>query len=184
MDLVDQLFGLVCGSDRRWAPDGFFLPFCQRCTGLYVGTTVAVVLHLFFRLRYTPKLLLAHGLMLALMVPLGFHWIPHGPALRTVSGQLYAAGLVCYLLVLPFARWSPWWDRAETRSWRPYALALTASLVLLPLLAWDGGTPAAWVLRFLGLAGLMLLTVLAVVNLGLLVLKFLNSVYPSPKRET
>ena len=30
----------------------------------------------------------------------------------------------------------------------------------------------------------MLLTVLAVVNLGLLVLKFLNSVYPSPKRET
>ena len=123
MDLVDQLFGLVCGSDRRWAPDGFFLPFCQRCTGLYVGTTVAVVLHLFFRLRYTPKLLLAHGLMLALMVPLGFHWIPHGPALRTVSGQLYAAGLVCYLLVLPFGAGVPGGtvrrpDRGDPMPWR------------------------------------------------------------------
>jgi hypothetical protein len=153
------------------------LPFCQRCTGLYVGSSLALSLQLLCRLRITPGLLLVHGLLLIPMVPLGYHWIPHGPLVRTVSGQFYAAGLVCYLLLLPLARWSPWWDTASLRRWIPYALGLLASLALVPALAWVGGRFAVWLLTGLGLAGLLVLGLLMLVNVVLLGPLFLGAAW-------
>jgi uncharacterized membrane protein len=93
----DRLFSLVCGREHVWTLAGEPLPFCQRCTGLYVGGALAVLLLLLLRPRPTPNVLWVHGLLLLLMVPFGFNWIEQGPTVRMLTGQLFALGLVYFL---------------------------------------------------------------------------------------
>jgi len=108
MEYLAEVFGLVCSREHCWAPGGEVLPFCQRCTGLYVGAAVAVVLYALFRPRPTSLSLWIHGLLLLVMVPFGYHLVPQNGVLRTLTGQLFAVGLVCYLSLLPTARLSFW----------------------------------------------------------------------------
>ncbi len=168
MEFLRETFRLVCSQHNCWAPGGELLPFCQRCTGLYVGVTVAVVLQVLCRPRFTLPLLCGHGLPLLLMVPLGYHWIETGSLVRVMSGQLFAAGLVCYLLFLPSSCWSPWWDREDRYRWLLYSLGLAVSLPLLQGVIHLGGRPGAILLSVLGGAGLVLLGGLALGNVLLL----------------
>ncbi len=114
MELLTSLFALVCGQNpgHTWAPGGVLLPCCQRCAGLYCGAGLALFLHLWLRPRLTANFLYVHGGFLLLMVPFGYHWVPQGPVLRTISGFLFGAGLMTFL-------WTPMaGSRLATLAWK------------------------------------------------------------------
>ena len=166
MSDLTELFSYVCGQVNLWAPAGEALPFCQRCTGLYVGGAYVQALWLLFRPRPALRLLGAHALLLVLMVPFGFHLVPQGAELRTLTGQLFAAGLVCFLALNPALRWRPW--DGTSGNPRAYWAALLAGLPLLLLaVRWENGL-AAPVLAWLGVAGFLGFAALALTNLALL----------------
>jgi uncharacterized membrane protein len=164
---VEQFFALVCRREHCWAPGGEVLPFCQRCTGLYVGAAVAVVLYAAFRPRPTSLSLWIHGLMLLLMVPFGYHLVPQNGMLRTLTGQLFAAGLVCYLSLLPTSRLSSW-QREDKRMSLAYAVGVLGSLAIVQSAVHAGGRVTGAVLAWAGLVGLVALAALAIANLVLL----------------
>ena len=112
LELLFHLFAGVCGQNpgHTWAPGGVLLPCCQRCTGLYAGAGVAMLLHLWVKPRLTGRFLEIHGAFLLVMAPFGLHWVAQGPGLRTALGALFGFGIVTYLW-LPLASGSRerWW---------------------------------------------------------------------------
>jgi uncharacterized membrane protein len=177
-DFLSQLFATVCGQhlDHTWTPGGWVLPFCQRCTGLYVGACLATLLQLWLKPRPTTRSLWFHGACLLQMVPFGYHWLPQGPVLRTITGVFFAFGLVQFLWLLPAAR--GWLPQQPVRT--NYLAALLVSVALVP--AW-GRSPsplAAVLLATLATIGLVALAVLVVVNLVLLAAGLLHVIRPRP----
>ncbi len=168
--VLRDAFALVCGqaADHTWAPGGVGLPFCQRCTGLYVGAFAALAWQSIFRTRPGPGLRWGYALCLLQMLPLGFHWVPHGPVMRTLAGGLFAFGLVGFLWLLPAARW----QRGSTAGapWRAGLHVTLAGLSLAGVLlaATEGGVAVAYALAWLGFMGLIGLALLVLVNLILL----------------
>ena len=168
--MLHDAFSLVCGqaTDRTWAPGGEWLPFCQRCTGLYVGAFAALVVVLVFRIRPSPRRLQFDGLCLLQMVPLGFHWVEHGAVVRTLSGWLFAFGLVDFLWLLPAVHCG--FGQVGASAWRSWlqAMLVVACLTGVLTAATDGGATAAPALAWLGFAGLIGLAFLVLGNLVLL----------------
>lgn len=166
MSGLSELFSYVCGQVNLWAPGGEALPFCQRCTGLYVGGAYAQLLWLLFRPRPTPRILAMHALLLLLMIPFGYHLVPQGGELRTLTGQLFAVGLTYFLVLNPVLRWRTWENRSGNE--RAYWAGMLAGLPLLLLAVhWESGL-AAPVLAGMGVAGLLGFAALALANLALL----------------
>jgi len=166
MNGLAELFSHVCGQVNLWAPGGEALPFCQRCTGLYVGGAWVQALWLAFRPRPTLRVLGMHGLLLLLMVPFGYHLVPQSGEVRTLTGLLFAVGLTYLLALNPALRWRPWENRSGNE--RAYWAAIVISLPLLLLAVhWEGGL-AAPVLAWMGVAGLMGFAGLTIANLALL----------------
>jgi uncharacterized membrane protein len=95
---LSDLFSLVCAQfvPHTWAPGGWWLPCCQRCSGLYAGAATATALRLLLRVRDTRSGLLVHALFVILMVPLGFQVIPQDAVARSASGVLYGVALVAF----------------------------------------------------------------------------------------
>jgi uncharacterized membrane protein len=167
-DWLPAVFGLVCGQEptHTWSPGGVLLPFCQRCTGFYAGAAVALVLHLALRIRPGARFLQVHGAFLLLMIPLGYHWVPQGALVRTLSGVLYGTGVVSFLWLFPGPRLGG--SRAiEGRRAGLYASGVVAALAVVPASGAWGGRPAWLFLVVLGSAGLANLAALAVANLWL-----------------
>ena len=164
---VREVFALVCGRAHCWALGGEALPFCQRCTGLYVGAAVAVVLYAVFRPRHSSLSLWIHGLLLLLMVPFGYHLVPQNGVLRTLTGQLFAVGLVSYLSLLPTSRLA-FWREGGKGAWRAYAVWVLGSVVILQGVVQVGGRLAGAVAAWLGFVGLIVLVMLVLTNLILL----------------
>ena len=106
LETFSHAFSWVCGQnpDHTWMPGGLLLPCCQRCLGLYVGAGVAALLHAVLKPQPTARFLQIHGLFLLLMVPFGFHWLPHGELLRAWTGVLFGFGIVTFLWLTPSAR--------------------------------------------------------------------------------
>lgn len=102
---LDHIFSFVCGQTpaHTWAPGGLALPFCQRCAGLYVGAVIGVLLQVLFRPRFSTAYQWMHGLFLLQMIPFGFHLVPQGPMIRTITGGLFGLGVVGYLWPLATA---------------------------------------------------------------------------------
>ncbi|HEV2133345.1 MAG TPA: DUF2085 domain-containing protein [Terracidiphilus sp.] len=164
MNLLRILFSFVCGQQHCWVLGGQQLPLCQRCTGLYVGTTIALALILLFRPRPAASLYWLHGLFMLFMLPFGFHFVSHGALMRTFTGALFAIGLVYYLALNPLTVLHAW--KPATRSAILYYLALTINFVAI--LLWSlrhGGSAAAIVLSCLAFIGLVALTLLTAANL-------------------
>ncbi len=184
MDLIYHLFSAVCGQhpDHTWTSAGVPLPCCQRCLGLYAGAAVAMALHGWLKPRLTGRFLEVHGLFLLVMAPFGFHWLPQGPVLRTLTGILFGFGVVTFLW-LPLAariteesagRNSKWKEGLATQSrailaWRhdAYVCGLVGCMLVLPLLAARGGEWAGFVLSVLAVCGLAALAGLVMANLCL-----------------
>jgi uncharacterized membrane protein len=165
---LESVFTYVCGSSHRWAPGGAALPFCQRCTGLYVGALMAAALLAVFRPQATRRFLAVHGLLLLVMVPFGLHLVPQNGPIRTLTGQLFAFGLVAYLGVLPGLCKPARQDDDGSRGWLGYGLAALSTIGLLQAAVLLGGRTGATALSFCGLAGLVVLSALALVNVVLI----------------
>ncbi len=161
-DALDFVFSFICGQNpgHSWSPGGVLLPCCQRCTGLYVGAAIAAALHLWLKPRLSARFLQLHGGFLLLMVPFGFHWLPQGALVRTVTGVLFGCGLVTFLS-LPLRRTCGARIDISKRKLGIYSVGLAATCVLLPLASSYGGSAAACALALMLAAGL--------VTLGLLV---------------
>ncbi len=198
MEFLARAFRFVCGQapDHTWAPGGLLLPCCQRCCGLYLGALIALLLLAWLRPRLSGRFLELHGLLLLQMAPFGFHWVPQGPELRTITGVLFGFGLVAFLWLLPAARL----HRGETPEviaavrdgdaavaarlsrpagmnaadarpvqwqWR-YGAGLVMSLLLVPAVAMGGGWVGAVALAALAFAGAMAVALLALCNVLLI----------------
>lgn len=170
--LLHHFFAGVCGQNlaHTWAPGGVPMPCCQRCTGLYAGALLAGALHLWLKPRLTGRFLWVHGLFLLQMVPFGFHWLPQGPMLRTVTVTLFGFGLVSYFWLL-LASHGPTGEEPTVDRYFP-ALAFSVALVLA--LSVSNSTACAFALTTLAAAGLLILTALVLTNLWLLATSLLK----------
>lgn len=172
--VLDHLFVVVCGQnpEHTWAPGGLLLPLCQRCTGLYAGAAVAALLYIFIRPRLSSRWIELHGAFLLIMAPFGFHWLPQGPMLRTMTGVLFGFGVFTFLW-LPVHR-PPANSEAITHAskgsafhWITYLVAVAVTLWAIPWLGAYGGSLAAYTLVTLTSMGAVALLVLVVANVAL-----------------
>jgi uncharacterized membrane protein len=164
MNFLRTLFSFVCGQQHCWILGGQQLPLCQRCTGLYVGATLALILVLLFRPHPAASLYWLHGLFMLFMFPFGFHFVPHGALMRTFTGALFAFGLVYYLALNPLTALHAW--KPATRSNILYYLALAINFIAI--LLWSlrhGGSATAILLSCLAFIGLVALALFAAANL-------------------
>jgi uncharacterized membrane protein len=162
-DFLERAFSFLCGQDpaHTWAPSGAPLPFCERCTGLYVGAAIAMLLLILCKPVLDARFRWLHAALLVLMAPFGFHLVPQGPVLRTMSGYWFAFGIVGLLRL--GARRHPVSTPGPGGSTRHLLLGL-CSLVLLPVFAIWGGALASTILPWAGLAGLLVYAVLVAAN--------------------
>lgn len=168
MDWIQQLFSLVCGQVNVWTIGGVTLPFCERCTGLYVGGFYALLMMIVFRPAPGVKLLAVHILLLLQMALFGFHLVPHGAAVRTITGGLFALGLTYCLsisLLDVLHRRQPLDPKNEhARLWL-YATAAFTGMPILLIAIRFGGAATAHVLAWMGLIGLGAYAALTIANL-------------------
>jgi uncharacterized membrane protein len=167
-DTLSAVFALICGREptHMWAPGGMLLPFCQRCTGLYAGAAVALLLHLWLRIRAGDRFLQVHGGFLLLMIPFGYHWLPQDALVRGVSGALYGAGIVSFLWLLPGPRFVAT-RLMNRRRVLVYTAGIVVALAGVPASAMWGDQLAWFALAGLATCGLAGLAMLAAANVGL-----------------
>ncbi|MDT8070980.1 MAG: DUF2085 domain-containing protein [Terriglobia bacterium] len=163
MNFLRALFSFVCGQQHCWTLGGQTLPFCQRCTGLYVGAFCALILILIFRLRPRPFLYWVHGICMLIMFPFGFHFVAHGGLMRTFTGALFGFGLVYYLALNPMTLWDKWKTNSASRV-SAYFLLIATLIALLLFAVRTGGRITAIVLAGLGTVGFIDLSLLTVMN--------------------
>jgi uncharacterized membrane protein len=164
-----DIFSFVCGQQHNWVVGGEELPFCQRCTGLYVGALPALLVYLRIRPKATNGLLWLHGMCLLVMAPFGYHLVAQNGAARMLTGQLFAIGLIYYLTLLAADRWTV--TRAlSSREIARYLAAEVATLLLLQAAVIWGGPRTNVVLAWMGLGGLVVYGLLVLLNLLLLAL--------------
>jgi uncharacterized membrane protein len=181
----ERLFSWVCAQNAAhcWAPGGELLPMCQRCTGFYAGAAIALALILWFRPRMDARYRWLHTALVLAMTPFGFHLVPHGAVIRTLSGQWFGFGVVGLLWLLPGQCSASRAGRAGADP-RLHLILGLASLILLPAFACWGGILAATLLPWVALAGLMVLVGLLVTDLVLLSAWFLGCNHNRGGRQT
>jgi uncharacterized membrane protein len=153
--LLTCVFSWVCGQEvaHTWAPGGDPLPMCQRCTGFYVAAAIAFVLMVWFRPQVDSRYRWLHTILVLAMTPFGFHLVPHGAVLRTISGQWFGFGVVGLLWLFPGQKLFSRTGCARTGN-RLYLVLGLMSLILVPVFACWGGTLAAEIFPWLALLGL------------------------------
>jgi len=104
MSALNYLFSSLCSHDplRSFAVEGNLLPFCQRCTGLYMGLGITCLFLLASRLykKGLPSLSVIYVNIASLLImPIfGFHLFDPGPAWRLWSGLIYGNAIASLLL--------------------------------------------------------------------------------------
>ncbi len=171
-ELTREVFGFLChqGSARMWEPGGAALAACARCAGVYVGFVLALPLMILARFLSRPVATWLHGVFVLQVILFGFHLIPHGMTLRTISGQLFALGVVYFLFrAIRYDKFrmnklkSP---SKHTGRWlMRYLLATAQAVVLLQLLLRLEWSWIATLINVLALVGLGVFGGLAVVLL-------------------
>jgi len=163
MNWLAQIFSHVCGQAHCWAPGGVVMPVCERCLGLYLGALWSLGLILTLRAAPSRALVWLHGMAMLAMPPFGYHFVPHGPIVRTVTGFLFGVGMVYYLVLIP----ADVLHLERFTSNRPVIPYVVAALIPLPwilLAAKYGSRLAGSFLALLAFAGLALATLLVVAN--------------------
>ena len=108
MNLLLNLFSLVCHQDvsRSFAIAGMVLPFCQRCTGLYLGLGIGLLIQLLsgsHKKGLPPKGILYTDIACLLVMPVfGLHFLDPGPAWRFWTGLIYGNAIAYLLLPAAF----------------------------------------------------------------------------------
>lgn len=104
MKVVLFLFSFLCHQHaaRSFKMDGYLLPVCQRCAGIYLGiglSFVFLILTKYHKRGFPPKAVLAFNLLGLCMMPIsGLHWIDPGPAWRLWTGLVFGNAVVFLLL--------------------------------------------------------------------------------------
>lgn len=162
---MEQIFSLVCGQNpaHTWAPGGQLLPLCQRCTGFYIGASLALILLLRFRPVPDARFRWLHLLLVLSMAPFGFHLVAQNAVLRTLSGRWFGFGVVGLLWLLPSERF-PARSNPAARSKKVHIMLGVISLVVVPAAARWGGAAAHAVMPWLALAGLTAIAALVITN--------------------
>lgn len=108
MSIFSYIFSFLCSQDplRSFEIGGCFLPFCQRCTGLYVGLGISFI-YLFLSGHYKkglpPRSIVYVNVASLLMMPIfGFHFLDPGSAWRFWSGLIYGNAIASLLLPAAF----------------------------------------------------------------------------------
>jgi len=164
---LHDIFSLVCGQQHNWVVGGAELPFCQRCTGLYVGAVPALLVFSWLRPRATKGMLWVHGMCLLLMVPFGYHLVAQNGEIRMLTGQLFAIGSVYYLTLLLASLW-PGGRELSRRGIAGYFAAGLVTLFLLQASVIWGGPRTNLELSWMGFGGLLIYGLLVLANLVLL----------------
>ena len=108
MTLLYDLFGLICHQDvsRSFTIAGCVLPLCQRCTGLYLGLGIGLLIQLLsgsHKKGLPPRGILYTAIACLLIMPVfGFHLLDPGPAWRFWSGLIYGNAIAYLLLPATF----------------------------------------------------------------------------------
>lgn len=167
MPPLQHIFSFLCAKQHNWLVGGAELPFCQRCTGMYVGAIAALVAYLLMKPKPSRRMLWTHGIFLLVMAPFGYHLVVQTGEIRMLTGQLFAAGLVYYLLLLPSDRW-PGWHALLPAGIASYFALLVLGIILLQLAVTRGGPYTHTILTWLGFSGLLVYGMLVLLTLVLL----------------
>jgi len=140
MNLLFDIFSWLCGQNpaRSFTIAGRLLPFCQRCTGLYLGlalTFILLILSRAARKGLPPRRIIYLNILCMLLMPVfGFHLLDPGPAWRLWSGLIFGHALACLLLPATFiiARW----PRFENNSSKHLAGIYLLSFIVVNLIPW------------------------------------------------
>jgi uncharacterized membrane protein len=104
MSIVNFIFSFLCSQDpsRSYEIAGRLLPFCQRCTGLYLGlgiTFVYLLITRHYKKGLPPAGVIYVNIASLLMMPIfGFHFLDPGPPWRLWSGLIYGNAVASLLL--------------------------------------------------------------------------------------
>jgi len=104
MSIINYIFSLLCSQDplRSFAIDGRLLPFCQRCTGVYLGLGISCFYLLLSRhyKKGLPSLSVIYVNIASLLIMpvFGFHLLDPGSAWRFWSGLIYGNAIASLLL--------------------------------------------------------------------------------------
>lgn len=164
MDFLNEVFNFLCGQVHNWSIGGLSLPFCQRCTGLYIGALYAMAAILLFRPRPTRVCLWLHGTFLLVMAPFGFHLVEQNAIIRTVTGQLFGAGLAYFLVLQPADAINV---NYLARAHLQYFVALLPGIPILLLAICYGGRFVCSILAWSGLLAFVVLALLSLANLSI-----------------
>ena len=104
MNVISDIFSFLCSQDvsRSFTIAGRLLPFCQRCTGLYLGLGISFLYLLIS--RHYKKGLPPAGIIyvniasLVIMPIFGFHFLDPGGLWRFWSGLIYGNAIASLLL--------------------------------------------------------------------------------------
>ena len=140
-ELANQVFSFLCHQDpsRTFHPGGEPLAMCARCVGVYAGFLLAWPMMIIAGQLPRKLAMYLHGLFVLQIIPFGFHLIPHGLTMRTISGQLFALGAVYFLYTAirhsKRGTTAPKISSIHAIHWlMRYVLATTQAVVLLQLL--------------------------------------------------
>ena len=104
MNIIHYIFSFLCDQDasRSYLVDSYLLPFCQRCTGVYIGMGISF-LYLFLTRFYRkgfplPAVIYINIASLLIMPIFGYHLIDPGPAWRLWSGLIFGNAIAFLLL--------------------------------------------------------------------------------------
>lgn len=139
MDVLRDIFSLVCGQGRCFEVGGEALPVCQRCLGLYVGAAIAAAWlaagGVWRRGLPSRGVFAVHVVVLLTALFGGLHLLDYGPAWRLTCGLwtgqvivLWWVGAGARLRVL---RGGPSPQRPWRRADKIGAMALAGAMPLL-----------------------------------------------------
>ena len=103
MNIINYIFSFLCSREvsRSFVIDGYVLPFCQRCTGVYIGLGISFVYLLasgYYKKGLPPQSIIYVNIASLLIMPIfGFHLLDPGPAWRLWSGLIFG-NAIAFLL--------------------------------------------------------------------------------------
>jgi len=104
MTVFSYIFSFLCSQDpsRSFAIGGHLLPFCQRCTGVYLGlgiTFIYLLVSRHYKKGLPPASIIYVNIVSLLIMPIfGFHFLDPGPAWRLWSGLIFGNAVASLLL--------------------------------------------------------------------------------------
>ncbi len=171
METLSRFLSWMCGqaADRSWLVGGEMFPVCERCTGIYLGAAVAVMLGCWKRSQIDRWLVWIEILLVLQLIPAGLHWCFDTPVLRTLSGGWFGIGLIG-LLAKPLV--TPRSSNAKQ------LLSLVSAFIVVTLVSFSislAGTAFANSCIILILIGLLSVTTLIATNMSRLGDEFLSA---------